>query len=344
MALALLAATLLTTPQDVSDKAVYRDDRLGVSFEYPKAWQVRRERLFSTVVLPLDGGKTAQVQIFSAVFRQKAEEWQSVLKEVNTSMGRTVARQWQEEILGVPMLLTKVEYSDEGRATAALIGLLYSRTAEKFQFRLVAEQAVYDQAETQWREAMLTLRTVSGTLPPAEDPAQPVKVIEPPKRERVWARPEAKRGALRGPVRIAWKAEDGSYTLFLPAGWSSGADGTVVHPRLTGSVRVAVASGSAPAALERFNRSVLESLGQFQAVAVRSDAPPKAMRSGAEVATVLRRGTAAGSPLAVGHALGFCETCYWLAELRWTAAGAPTRAELRLLDELFDTLYVSPER
>src|SRR5690242_18114511 len=122
----LTAVALLAVSVVAQDKAVFRDDHLGLQFEHPKTWKVRKERNGSVFSIPLDGGTEATLQLFPAKFNDKADQWQLIQVDINRSLKRTVDKQWQEEYLTVPMLLTRSHYEVNGQTVSALVGLLYS--------------------------------------------------------------------------------------------------------------------------------------------------------------------------------------------------------------------------
>jgi hypothetical protein len=298
----LLGAALQAQPADL---ATYRDRALGLSFQHPKAWTVERGRLFTTFSLPIEEGASAQAQLFGAVFRDRAENWQSLQAEINQAQGRTIERQWQEELLGVPMLLTRVAYSEGEQARVLVIGLLYSATA-----------AIADRAQQQWWEAMLTLRTLSGQLPGEEDPSKPLEDLAPrePQPVIVLRKPAAEATTVRGPVRVAAEG----MTLSLPEGWRL-EGGTLQVEGLRGRLRISVGEGAGQVAGDALERAASESMAAFATVELRKDQVGAPAQSGALVASVWRRGKGKDGPLVRADYVGLCGDVHWM--IRYEAAG-----------------------
>lgn len=335
--LATLLLTAIALPQD-AELATFRDRGLGLSFQHPKAWTVKRERLYTNFSIPLSGGKAAQVQLFSAVFRDKSETWQTLQAEVSQAQGRTVERQWQEELLGVPMLLTRVAYTEGEQPFVAVIGLLYSATAEKMQFRLVAPGAEADTAQQAWWAAMLTLRTTTGGLPGEEDPTKPLEDLQPgtPGPEVVLRRPSGN----SEPVREGTPTPFGGMVLEVPAGWQLGEGGRLSLGSLRGTVSVEVAEGDGEAAGKALEAAVSAALGGFRQVDLRKDTIARPARTGALVASVWRRGSSAAGPLVSAQYAGLCGPRYWI--LRYSAPGMEAwQADKAALEALVQGLYVA---
>jgi hypothetical protein len=333
----LLLTAAVLAPQE-ADLATFRDRGLGLAFQHPKTWTVKRERLFTTFEIPLPGGATAQAQLFGAVFRDPAETWQGLQAEVSKAQGRTVERQWQEELLGVPMLLTKVSHTEQERPFVTLIGLLYSATPEKMQFRLLSPGPEADAAQAAWWAAMLTLRTTSGNLPGEEDPTKPLEdlVPEAPQPEVVLRKPLSDSPAVRPGVAVPF----GEMNLELPAPWALGEGGRLTREGLQGTVTVEVGSGDGEAAGKALETAVAESLRRFDKVELRKDTIARPARTGALVASVWRRGTAvSGGALVSGQWAGLCGSRYWI--VRYSGGGlASWDQDKRALTELVEGLYV----
>lgn len=335
MPLATLLLALTLTPG--SDNVVYRDTRLGLQFEYPKTWKVRKEKQYAIFEIPLEGGLKASVQLFSAKFKDSADNWQLIQVEINKSLRRSVERQWQEEILGVPMLLTKIAYEDKGQSTVSIIGLLYTDFEQKMNFRLTAPANGADQAESSWWNAMLTLRTTTGDLPNQEDPNKPsVKPTEPPPT-KVWTATSKPKKPERGPVAANLPVGQTTFVLHLPKGWTLDGD-TLKHGGFSGTVHVTAVVGLADEAASVLSQSALDALSGFDRVILREDKTPHGAASGANVASVFRVGTSKGADRIMGDAVGVCEGVYWHLSYLGTDAKAYAR-DRALLSDLYEFLY-----
>lgn len=164
------------------DMQTWVDKTLGLAMQLPKAWQIKKGKDMTQILVPLGTVKArGLIEVFPTQYRESQESWQLVQKTVNDNMHREIEKQWTEEILGTPILMTRLRYDLNGDPTMTLIGLMYSRYENKLHFRLTAPAAYYDNVETQWRNCLLSLHTLSGELPNVEDPNQP-KADPPPKK------------------------------------------------------------------------------------------------------------------------------------------------------------------
>lgn len=303
------------------DNAVYKDGHLGLQFEHPKSWKVRRDKVSAVFEFTVDGGQKATLQLFSAKYKDTADMYQMIQAEINRSMKRKVERQWQEEFLGVPMLLTKISYDEGGHPMSAVTGLLYTAYEDKMNFRLSVPAEASEKAEAQWHDVLLTLRTTSGDLPTTEDPTRPAVKPEPPKSTNIWTPPNKTVKIERGEIPVTFTTGDKSYKLSLPKGWSI--DGSQLkHDGLHGSMTVTVEMGVPEDAANKLMESATSALSEFDVVSLREDPKPLLARSGAVVGKVVRSGTAKGQTLTLGQIVGSCEGVYWLVTYRSAEPGA----------------------
>lgn len=334
----MLATLLLGTAllQESPQTNTYRDRALGLSFEHPKDWRVSKERLFTLIEIPLAEGRLAQVELFSAEYRGTAEKWQELQKEINVTMDRPVERQWEEEILGVPMLLTKLAYTSGDRPTVTIVGLLYSATPEKMQFRLNAPAEQADAAQQAWWGALLTLRTTSGLLPSGEDPTRPLTELQPEmeKPTIVLRKPDPVVTALRPGVRVPF----GGMTVQLLEGWTLSENGTLQGKETAGTLSLEVFEGDGDVAGPKLEEAAAKALLDFDAVSVRTDVQAKTARSGALVASIWRDGKGANGPLFVGHFVGVCGQRYWMLTYRGPGVAA-WKSDRGKVEALLESLY-----
>lgn len=320
-----------------TDKVVYRDTKLGLQFEYPKTWKVRRDRYSAIFEIPLGSAQTATVQLYNAKFKGTVDDWQLVQAEINRSMKRTVDRQWQEDLLGVPLLMTRISYEEGNRPTFAMVGLLYSSFEEKMHFRLSSSAETAEAAESQWREALLTLRTITGELPGVENPNLPSVKPEPEKPTTVLKPKEEKKTFVRGTEPATLTVDGTSFRLLLGKGWSL-ADGKLVHPNLKGEILVQAKIGLPEEAGNALLTVAKEALGDFDSVRLREDPKPMEAPSGGLIGRVFRTGMAKGTTIVRGTIVGYCEGVYWIAQYRSSDADA-YRKDRALMDDLFRVLY-----
>lgn len=332
----LTTLLLVMAVQSVQDKAVYKDNHLGLQFEHPKSWKVRRDRYSAVFEFTVDGGQTATVQLFSAKYKDTADTYQLIQAEINKSMKRTIDRQWQEEFLGVPMLLTKISYVEGGKPMSTLTGLLYTSYEEKMNFRLTVPAEGAEKAEAAWHDVLLTLRTISGELPDPENPDKPAVKPEPPKSSTVLTPKTVNNKTVRGSVETEFSAGDTKFKLYLPEGWTISGT-TLKAPGITGTLELNVAVGLPEEAGKQLVQAAAGTLSEFQSVSIREDPKPLAAKSGAVVGEVVRIGTSKDHPLVIGHIVGSCEAVYWIVTYRNADVGSykKDKKELTNLMQLF---------
>lgn len=320
----------------------YTNKALGLAFDHPGSWSVATTRKDEATFRLSEG---VVVELFPSTYRQEAASWQALQVQISKNLDRTVERQWEEEILGVPLLMTKIAYEVQGQPTKTLVGLLYTSSANKLLFRLTAPAVAFDEAEARWREALQTLRTTTGQLPTTDDPSRPVA---PPPTPTAEPRPLAPKAAAPrvaiAPKSVAVQSGGVAVELRFPDGWTAeGAEGgfTLKHPSLAGSLRVAVnALLDSPTPDKALASAAAESLREFDAVAKRIDSRPRDNRALAKVLEVRRTGTAAGAARTLVLATGLKSGHYWFATYR--GDGAAAERDRGLLGGLLDQLSVEP--
>lgn len=349
----ILAAAAILAAQDQPTKT-YEDKELGLSFQYPEAWRMEKDRLFTRFEIPLASGATAEVRLFKTTFSQKPEDWQNVQADVADSIGRTIDRQWQEVILGVPLLLTKTTQGTPPEST--LTGLLYTATEKKMHYRLNTPADQFDEAKNKWSAVLNSLRTASGDLPTAEDPSRPranpeegaeqptapapterkVHVLEPPNPTGTQV--------AKGKQAIDVSIQGIACKLFVSEGWrfTNTAEGwTAHHPDLSGSLSMSVAAGTAQDARRSTVRDSAQSLQRFSKVERRYEPRPKGTKAGALLATIERTGEGDDGWLRVIHASGSRGNYYWKAIYRSNGSEGAEK-DVQLLNQLFDLAVVEP--
>lgn len=349
MSVIATALWIAVSPGAVQTKP-YRDNALGLIFEHPTAWTVKNERYSTDFSFPLADGTTAVVQLFRTSFRQEKAAWQQIQTDINGQLKRRVARQWEEQILGVPLLMTKIEYSEGGKDVAALIGLLYTATQDKLNFRLVASAGAIDEAEAAWRNVMLSLRTTNGELPIAEDPTRPLPnpVVSGTGRPITTLKPG------EGPVEPVRTSNVSKVTkfgaelaVFLPEGWTLEAkEGkmTLLNSSLKGSVELQLFSGGRSLVEPTVRAASKESFEQFSVVTVREDQALALTKAGCAVAGMLRSGTTKeGESLIVWHIVGNNETFIWRLDYT-TKAEKDLSQDRKAIDRLRDYFAVEIAR
>ena len=319
-------------------KAIYRDTKLGLQFEYPKVWKLRKDKFATVLEFNTEKGTPVQVQLFSARFKDSADTWQLIQVEINKGMKRTVDRQYQEEFLGVPMLMTRISYTDANRAMFGLTGLLYTSFEEKLNFRVSGPIEGADDGIAAWHEVLLTLRTTTGDLPTAEDPNKPSVKPEEPKPTKIWKQDQSSRKPIRGAQIQNFKVGGQEFVLNLPKDWKF-ESGQLSHPSIKGSINLDLGIAILEEAASKLNEVSGAALTQFEKVRLRVDSKPFVAESGAIVGQIFRYGETKGQTLSVGHILGSCQAVYWLVTYKGKDE-ASTKSDLKVLNDLIEHFYV----
>lgn len=329
--------------------ASFSNPELNFTFEHPKSWKVATSRkAISTVSIPLpDGLGEASMEIYAVAFQRKPELWLSLQADVAAQMQAEVERQWTEELLGVPLLLTKTRTS----SGPVLQGLLFSATQRKLLFRLSAPASGFQAAESAWRKVWPSFRTVDGTAVKPEDPDRipenpdPKAVpIERPSPINVISGGPLKPETTLAPVTIECSAAGRKLRLHVPEGWSGvlGEDGAVTlkNPALPRELRVVVLStlDSDPPGRALFKASQ-RNLEKFESVKLREEPKPRPNVAGATVSWVWRIGQAGQAPMRSFDAVGQTKEFYWVFGTSWTG-DAYTKAEHDLLLALVEAMSV----
>ncbi|MBV6457542.1 MAG: hypothetical protein HONBIEJF_00655 [Fimbriimonadaceae bacterium] len=354
---AALLVWLSTVGASAQEVKQYSVPDLGMSFAYPKHWgMVWNKKLeMTTFTIPVgDSGATAKAEVFASATRDSIEVWQEVQVRVNGAMQREIERQWQEEVLGVPMLYTKLRYVVGSEPTTTLIGLLYASSPRKFHFRLTAPSSAFDQAEADWRNVLVTLRTASGALPSPEDPTQapkidpfkkPEKVVPPPPTVVLKPKPEAPLGTQRGEISLSAKAGATEVKVWIPKGWvANWSDGVwkLTRPDFSGAVVLEPASMLDSVKPESaLSKASAKRLDMFTVVELREEPKPRANGAGAILAWVERRGKSGEGFLATLDAVGRAGDYYWRAAFECRDAERYRRERGEVM-KLLDKITIEP--
>ena len=359
----------------------FADYQIGMAFDYPPTWvevedpkapknkklipdsiigkkskkqlapgkQAQGESLF---YIPA-GSHTADLEIYGALWDQAPDIWESNQVQVNNDLKRQVVKQWREQILGVPLLLTKIAYDDAAGHEVGLIGLVYSRTPYKMLFRLTAPDTDYDTAESNLRDVLQTLRTTSGDLPVPEDPNHPLDKSAyvdvkntPPKMVVLTAPTLDPTKAKKGAVVVAETVANQKANLTLPTGWTAdapGSDGTIAlhSAALTGPITITLASilDSDPPQAAVLKASA-QSLALFAKVDDRTEKQNAFSTAGDTTDIIWRHGTDDKGALTTCDAVGGNGQMYWLLSYRLNSATTP--AEMKALNDLVDVMSIDP--
>lgn len=359
--LAMLGQAGQQDPQTPPDPNVqqYQNIFLQLKFSCPKAWELTTNKKGeSRILIPIENtSDRAVVEVLPVSFRSDPDVWQLSEVGINKTMKRTVERQWQEEILGVPLLLTKVSYDDKGSQKTSETGLIYSLGFSKMMYRITASPASFDKVDYEWRQVLQTLRTWDGSMPSAENPSVKIdrKVAVPDALKKddiphptipheINALPKTK--LLKSPVGASLQVGDKKLDLHIPGGWKVDSDkqgGFILHnAALSGplTVTVAASAGTDSANIALYKASGV-SLQDFTKVAVRDESLPRPNKAGTSIAKIWRSGTSAKGDLYTCEACGDCGEYYFLVSYRADNASR-WASDRRAIDELLDRMSLEP--
>jgi hypothetical protein len=317
----------------------YTDPRLGLSFSHPTTWiletannapapkggkKVKRLKSDADTVhfrVPLVGAvDDADLLIMRAQYSGTQDTWQKIQQDTNTDLKRTVERQWDQEILGVPMLLTRISYTENGSPKTTLTGLLYNDSESKLLFRLTGPTGDFDKAQFQFTEAMQTLRTTTNALPKVQDPDHPgekVPIIDRGAKHPIFSPPPPPKPIL-APVAVPLVVSTKQVILRLPRGWAAtninGSTLDLKSSELSYPVRVQLFSvlDSDPPGVALSKASAV-SLAGFSTVESRHDTPVAPNQADCLVTSIFRTGSSAKGKILSYDALGKSGDFYFLA-------------------------------
>ncbi len=307
----------------------FRDNDLGLIFQYPQEWRLTKTRLGAQFEFLTSEGATARVTITRTPFRESKDQWQSYQRDIEEAARREVLDQTEEELLGVPLLLTRTRYTGPDGIFRQLKGLLYSRTRQKLNFILEAPESAFPGAETSWRGTWNSFRTITGDLPvaegtpettnptnPAQDAERQVYTLTDPKGEGAAAANDR-----RPETRVEVPGPSGNETIALPEGWTVEPRESVIvlrHPNVQGTTVLTLSLGDNAFARRVMNNMNREALKRFDIVALRKEESIAENQNGAQVVSILRQGTSPGGNLILLTAVGGQSFGVWSVQYETT--------------------------
>jgi hypothetical protein len=370
MNIAILAAAIgisqgaaVTPPADVT----YRNEWIGVSISHPPTWKVVEKKSDAWITIPLkEGTSHAGMSFVAATFGAEPDIWQKSQEHANGQLGFEVLRQWKEEILGVPLLLTKIR-SGPGKLTSAikavpelpsdqplvtLIGLVYSRTPRKLLFRLSAPENAYDEAEFVLRKALESLRTLDGSIPQPEDPSKPEtaptieKPVAAPVKMPIGMVPGSEKPKFVRAAKVHEVAISGKKVgLYFPEGWTleTAENGAMTlksaDPAIALAVTVSSTLDSDPAVRALIKASA-ESLKDFEKVVKREENYPKENRAGNTYIRIWRSGEGKSGKVWSFEGVGGTNDFYFLVKNK--GVGDLDASMRKAVEALLDQMSVEP--
>lgn len=330
----------------------YRNPELNLAFSHSKAWTFTTDKKGVTrATIPMANSVgLARLEIFSVMYNADRDLWENIEKDFLKQLKGDVVRQWREQILGVPLLLTRGTYNDKGDQKAILSGLMYAKAPRKLRFRLIAPADGFDSVEFEFRSALQTLHSIDGSTPATEDPNRKVTpddmkvqpILAPPKVMYLTSG-KANQKIVKGSQSIDVKAGGKNVSLRFETGWAATKDEsgtiTLTGPDAPSPIHVNVNSLlDSDSPLVALFKASSQSLNDYLKVATREETMPKANTAGAMESTVWRTGTSAKGPMASCEAAGLLADFYWLATYRQDATLTP--AQRRAVDTLLGSMSV----
>lgn len=338
-----LAASLLLQNQETK---TFQDKALDLQFQYPATWKVEKVS-FGHEFSFLIGKEPIVIRVIQAPMPESKETYQASMKQIQEGNGGVVLRQWEEELLGVPLLMTSVRKTTPTSNTMRLLGLLFTNDEQSMSFSFECSEASYQEAEKLWRDTLLTSRTVSGKLPqkggtPKTDPAvDPGKTETPPDNSKtvILTDESTKVAPIFGPVRVTADSDRGIYA-YLPEGWSL-ADGKLTHPTFAGELTLMVGTGGEEALLRTWLKMCGDRLAELSTVTSRKEPRPVLNKAGFKLRDMIRTGEKDGKPWTQRLTLGTGNGYYWIVD--FSGESATFDGNRKLLDALMQQLGLKAE-
>ena len=352
IAIRLVAMVAMLQGPGSADTVPYSDPVLGLAFDRPKSWvEGKKTRDISRYTIPLpETSETAELEIVRTPFHSSKEIWNTIQIRVNEQLKREVVRQWEQDVLDVPVLFTQVSYTDKGTAKTMLSGLYYTRTPVKLMFKLTTGTAEFEKAQFALQESLQSLRTLDGSTPKVDDEDVPLTVpkttpVAPPKVKVIKDRSIPDKPALTA-VDVPLTVSTKSLSLKLPEGWrAEGVEGsklTLRHEDLSGPIQIEVRNTlDSDAPLTALFKLSSKSLEEFASVGKREDTSNQVNGAGCSITTVWRIGKAASGDLMIHEVCGVQNDFYFLATYRLTNPSA-LPAERKLIRSLLDAVSLQP--
>lgn len=332
-----------------------RFDHLETGFQLtvPREWKLQKTRDLHRFTFTVTGtDRKATLEVYGVTFTGDIPTWQAVQTNSAKQLKREIVRQWQEEILTVPMLMSRTKWEEKnGLAKSSEAGLIYADTRRKFLWLLVSGADDFDQASVQVRNVLQTISTEGGKLPKPFDPTVPqsedLRRPDRPEKRTTWKSPDA---GAKEPVKGDKTTETTAGTipvLLRYAGdWTFASDAgvlTATHPSVSGKVtfRTYSASESDPPGRVLL-RQAGQSLDQFDKVAKRDEFGPERSTSGGQLMSIWREGSNKNGAFYALDIVGSSGDYFWL--LGWTTTDAKTATAQRdLIAKLAQSLSIEPK-
>jgi hypothetical protein len=354
MKLALFASIVcLLVPIQEPERITFTEPYIGIQFSHPADWKVTKkakDRTYLSVPVP-GSSEPAELQIVHTQYHADKDLFQTVQLRINEQLKREVVRQWEQDVLGVPILFTRINYNQGGVARTTLTGLYYTRTPLKMLVRLDSREADYDNVAYVLMQALETLKMADGSTPRPDDPAVtletvPIKappIVAPP---RVIDGGKTETAVVKPGGSAAITVSERPLKLLFAEGWVAdkveGNNLTLTHPELSRPINVQVFTtlDSEPSRTALYKASS-KSLSRYTKVDSREDKEKVKNKAGAVIATVWRIGKTSEGDLAEFHGAGDAGEYYFMLNYEQTDMAA-YKSDRKLIESLVDLLTIEP--
>ncbi|MFM9874596.1 MAG: hypothetical protein ACKVQS_14165 [Fimbriimonadaceae bacterium] len=322
---------------------VYSNATTDIKLKYPSNWNLKKEKYADELRFKVDG-KEVYVELMGIEMNFPSQHWQDVTREINTNNDRAVLRQWEEELLGVPLLLTKVRDIGKAEVEIAITGLVLSNRSQKMLFRLHSPESVASSAEEQWNKVLLTADTISGKLPSETiatqsggDGGTATVATTPGKVQVIEPKTGGPKAIKRGSVRTMLDENRGTF-LYVSEGWTLNDD--VIS---NGAMRLQFGTGIGDERVARgaWLKECGAALGRLTKVGNRVEPELKFRESGFYGTFLERRGTTADGEEVQWVAYGSQSGYYFT--LSWSGTALEFKSSKDARDELFEHLAIAAE-
>jgi hypothetical protein len=231
-----------TPPAQTSD---FRDANLNIAFTYPNRWKItKKDKREVRFEIPFGAGtRSGELVVIRTGFRGQPEDWQSLQKTTNELSNRAIVRQWTQDLLGAPLLLTQVNFDEKGDSMTMTSGLFYTNVPSKMLFHLKVPVSMQDQMAFEWQQTLESFRTLDGSNLASEDPSKPVvarKPVDTVAPRRPVPDPTTKATKIVSARVRQFEVSGRKLEVTLPEGWTYGEIATskfsVMDPRTKLSV------------------------------------------------------------------------------------------------------------
>ena len=317
----------------------------GFQFSYPKEWKLTKSRDHITFTIPYDDVKrSAQIEVYAMTFWSDIQIWQTAQATAAKTDHREVVKQWQEEILTVPMLFSRTQWTAKsGDQMMADNSFVYAATRRRLAFRVVSQAMDWERTEANFRNLLQTLK-YNGGIPKVLDPSKPEQEMFVPEgrsKETIWHIPaKLPVDPVKGDQAVETTASTIALIVNFGSPWKASSELGFTHAEVVGTVTIrAYTSLEADPPGKAVMKAGARSMEAFTKIDKRYEKGPLTNRAGATYAFIMRQGTGKDGPLVAIDAVISSGDYYLLLHWESSDAKAAGGAKDKVL-ELINSLSV----